>query len=297
MITSAPLRQQPQLDERAQRDAPLPTIGRIVVPLDGSQVAEQVLAWAVALGRSFHAELLLVRAYGSGSGFPARNVRRARARPRANSRDALTPASRYLARVTNELRTCGVRVATRLIPAHADKAILEVAAHAPVDLILLSVAPHTSGGRADSLGRVADMVVQHTQVPVLLTTALKGSYVLDMDRAPVRVLVPLDAAMAGSGALPFAQTFVHPLHGSVICVRRASAIDVGEQEQDARGSTPEETYRVAGATCDEFVDGIGRIQGNLIVWGRPRDPAERARWARGAAQLLHGGHRPVLMVP
>src|SRR5690349_3084820 len=120
MITSAPLRQQPQLNERARRGPP-PAIGRIVVPLDGTQVAERVLAWAVALGRSFHAELLLVRAYGSGSGFPARNVRRAR--PRANSRDALTPASRYLARVTNELRTCGVRVATRLIPSHADKAI------------------------------------------------------------------------------------------------------------------------------------------------------------------------------
>src|SRR5260221_5582106 len=153
MITRAPLRQQLQLDERAQRGPPLPAIERIVVPVDGSQVAERVLAWAVALGRSFRAELLLVRAYGSGSGLPAGNARWARTR--ANSRDALTPASRYLARVTNELRNCGVRVAMRLLPLHADKAILEVATHAPVDLILLSVAPHTSGGRAGSLRRVA----------------------------------------------------------------------------------------------------------------------------------------------
>jgi len=49
MITGAPLRRQPQLDERAQRGPPLPAIERIVVPLDGSQVAERVLAWAVAL--------------------------------------------------------------------------------------------------------------------------------------------------------------------------------------------------------------------------------------------------------
>jgi len=297
MITRAPLRQQPQLDERAQRGPPLQAIERIVVPLDGSQVAERVLAWAVALGRSFRAELLLVRAYGSGSGLPAGNARRARSR--ANSRDALTPASRYLARVTNELRNCGVRVAMRLLPLHADKAILEVATHAPVDLILLSVAPHTSGGRACSLGRVADTVVWQTQVPVLLTTALKGSHVLNLDRTPVRALVPLDAAMAGSSALPYAQAFVHALHGSVSSVRRASTADVGEQaeEQDACSSTPVDTYLVAGTTRDEFVDGISRIQGNLIVWGRPRDPAERACWARGAAQLLNSGHRPVLMVP
>ena len=297
MITGAPLRRQPQLDERAQRGPPLPAIERIVVPLDGSQVAERVLAWAVALGRSFRAELLLVRAYGSGSGLPAGNARWARTR--ANSRDALTPASRYLAHVTNELRNCGVRVATRLLPLHADKAILEVAAHAPVDLILLSVAPHTSGGRACSLGRVADTVVRQTQVPVLLTTALKGSHVLSLDRTPVRALVPLDAAMAGSSALPYAQAFVHALHGSVSGVRRASTADVGEeaQEQDACGSTSVDTYLVAGTTRDEFVDCISRIQGNLIVWGRPRDPAERACWARGAAQLLNRGHRPVLMVP
>jgi nucleotide-binding universal stress UspA family protein len=297
MITGAPLRRQLQLDERAQRGPPLPAIERIVVPLDGSQVAERVLAWAVALGRSFRAELLLVRAYGSGSGLPAGNARWARTR--ASSRDALTPASRYLARVTNELRNCGVRVATRLLPLPADKAILEVAAHAPVDLILLSVAPHMSGGRACSLGRVADTVVRQTQVPVLLTTALKGSYVLNLDRTPVRALVPLDPAMAGSSALPYAQAFVHALHGSVSGVRRASTADVGEQaeEQDACGSTPVDTYLVAGTTRDEFVDGISRIQGNLIVWGRPHDPAERACWARGAAQLLNSGHRPVLMVP
>jgi nucleotide-binding universal stress UspA family protein len=297
MITSARLRQQPQLDEREQRDPLLPAIERIVVPLDGSQVAERVLAWAVALGRSLRAEILLVRAYGSGSGFPMGNARRMRSR--ADARDALTPASRYLGRVTNELRNCGVRVATRLIPLHADKAILEVAAHAPADLILLSVTPHASSGRADSLGRVADTVVRQAQVPVLLTTALKGSFVLNMDRTPVRVLVPLDAAMAGSSALPYAQAFVHALHGSVTCVRRASAADVGDQAQtqDACGSTPVDTYLVAGATCDEFVDGISRIQGHLIVWGRPRDPAERAYWARGAAQLLYSGHRPVLMVP
>src|SRR5258706_447777 len=181
MITSARLRQQPQLDEREQRDPLLPAIERIVVPLDGSQVAERVLAWAVALGRSLRAEILLVRAYGTGSGFPMGNARWMRSR--ADARDALTPASRYLGRVT--------------------------------------------------------------------------------------------------------------------CVRRASAADVGDQahEQDACGSTPVDTYLVAGATCDEFVDGISRIQSHLIVWGRPRDPAERAYWARGAAQLLYSGHRPVLMVP
>src|SRR5260370_35187778 len=102
MIPSARLRQQPQLDEREQSDPLLPAIERIVVPLDGSQVAERVLAWAVALGRSLRAEILLVRAYGTGSGFPMGDARWMRSR--AAARAALTPASRYPGRVTNQLR-------------------------------------------------------------------------------------------------------------------------------------------------------------------------------------------------
>src|SRR5258706_15313217 len=101
MITRAPLRRQPQLDERAQRGPPLPAVERIVVPLDGSQVAERVLTWAVALDRSFRAELLLVRAYCSGSGFPAGNA--GRGIILATSRGALAPARRCLALFTNVL--------------------------------------------------------------------------------------------------------------------------------------------------------------------------------------------------
>jgi nucleotide-binding universal stress UspA family protein len=313
MITSAPLSQQPQREHAEQPGAgpSLPAISRIAVPLDGSQLAERVLAMAVALARAFRAELLLVRAYGPPHGFPLGSSGRIGAPAPRNA--SMTEASLHLARIANELRNCGVRVATRLLPRHADDAILEVAANAPADLILLAVEPHSRWGRASSLGRVADRVVRHSDVPVLLMASLKGAQVPCTERVPPRVLVPLDPAITGERALPYACAFAEAFHGHVTLIGRSvapvasvaggSKSSAHEHDVVPGGLWETETRLLIAETSEEFVAGISGLAGDLIVWGRPETAthADDARWihsaTHNAATLLRVGHRPVLMVP
>jgi nucleotide-binding universal stress UspA family protein len=309
MITSAPLSQQPQREHTEQPGAgpSLPAISRIAVPLDGSQLAERVLAVAAALARAFRAELLLVRAYGPPRGFPLGSSDRIGAHaPRTAS---MTVASLHLARIAIELRNCGVRVATRLLPLHADEAILEVAANAPADLILLAVEPHVRWGRASSLGRVADRVVRQSDVPVLLTASLKGAQVPCAERVRAQVLVRLEPAIAGERALPYARAFAEAFHGHVTLIGRSMApvaSVAGGSESSAHehdvvpaGPWETETLLLIAETSEEFVAGISGIAGDLIVWGRPEAAvhADDARWIHSAATLLYVGHRPVLIVP
>jgi nucleotide-binding universal stress UspA family protein len=304
MITSAPLSQQPQREHTEQPGAgpSLPAISRIAVPLDGSQLAERVLAIAVALARAFRAELLLVRAYGPPHGFPLGSSGRIGTHAPRNV--SMTEASLHLARIATELRNCGVRVATRLLSLHADDAILEVATHAPADLILLAVEPHVRWGRASSLGRVADRVVWQSHVPVLLTTSRTGAQVLCAERVPARVLVPLGPTMAGGRALPYACAFAEALHGHVTVVRQSdpsAAISRGVPEHDAvaTGRWETDTCLLIAETSEEFVAAISGLAGDLIVWGRPETAvqADDVRWIHSATTLLCVGHRPVLMVP
>jgi nucleotide-binding universal stress UspA family protein len=308
-MMSVLLSQQPPLaqSERQSPSSLPPAISRIAVPLDGSQLAERVLALAVALARAFHAELLLVRAYGGPGRFPLGSAGRIGVRAPAAGNARMTEASLHLARLATELRNCGVRVATRLMLQQADEAILEVAAHAPADLILLAAEPHMRGGHASALGHVADRVVRESRIPVLLTTSRKGAQALAVERMPPRVLVPLDPTTAGARTLPYARAFAEAFHGSITLVGRSEAslarasVATGSKLPD-RGAVPPgpwETRLLTAETADEFVAGISSLAGDLIVWGRSETATldGDARWIRGAAQLLCHGYCPVLMVP
>jgi nucleotide-binding universal stress UspA family protein len=299
-MMSTTLRHQPQPGEgQGYGTMSLPAVARIVVPLDGSQLAERALAWAVALGRAFRAELLLVRALGSSGSLPSGNAGWTQPQARSSERDALPAASVYLARVTSKLRACGVHVTSRLIPLPADEAMREATRHAPADLILLAVEPHASGGRGRSLGRIADRVVQQSEVPVLLTTSLKGSRVLGADQIPAGVLVLLDDALTGASAIAYGLAFAAAFHGGITLVQRAANPMPERLQQASAALVPVETAVLHAEAREEFVEGVSRLPGDLIVWGAPGIPEKLkpAGWAQGAAYLLHSSRKPVLLVP
>jgi nucleotide-binding universal stress UspA family protein len=141
-----------------------PAVRHLLVPLDGSALAEQVLEPAVALGTLMGADHTLLRvlrlmpdhsvAYG-GSG-----LERLRAgRPHLEAR-------RYLGRVAERLGGRTLRVHPRLVLGEQPtaKAILRYAQTHDADLIALA-----TRGRGGLLrGGVADRVVRGAAVPVLV---------------------------------------------------------------------------------------------------------------------------------
>jgi nucleotide-binding universal stress UspA family protein len=134
---------------------------RILVPLDGSELAEQVLPAALALGRLTEAQFTLLRVVEPIASPEGESLAPVLDR-QANDAEA------YLDGMAQRLRDDNVFVETRVVvdrPAAA--AILEQAETYNHDLIALG--SHGRGGVARLLlGSVADKVIRGAMVPVLV---------------------------------------------------------------------------------------------------------------------------------
>jgi nucleotide-binding universal stress UspA family protein len=159
VLVVRPLEAAPGLDHE-------PVVAHILIPLDGSALAEQVLAHAVALGKPMQAAYTLLQAIDPvilgytpaayAMGLDELIIEQERA-----------AAQSYLAEIAERLRAESLRVATHVAIGPSATAILDYAHAHRVDLIAL--ATHGRGGlQRWLLGSVADKVVRGASVPVLV---------------------------------------------------------------------------------------------------------------------------------
>lgn len=139
---------------------------RIVVPLDGSKLAEVALDQAKELAKLFDAELVLLRVIdyadiGSMGDFELIYGFELMALAVEAERQA---ANEYLAKHSIELAAEGLKVTTQLVDGVASKVI--VASAQDGDLIVMSTHGR-SGLKRWILGSVAESVLRHATVPVL----------------------------------------------------------------------------------------------------------------------------------
>jgi len=135
---------------------------RILVPLDGSELAEAALPVAEGLTTAAGTTFVLVRAV--------------QARPTVSEIaaarwDALAAAERYLRTVADDLRARrfpDVQIAALYGP--ADAVILEAVGRYEPDLIVMATSGR-SGARRYIHGSVAETVIRGTQTPVFLVRA------------------------------------------------------------------------------------------------------------------------------
>jgi nucleotide-binding universal stress UspA family protein len=137
-------------------------LNRILVPLDGSELAERALVYADFVARPASAKVLLVRAAMShtlaGVDGQERRV------------GAIHEAEEYLAQVKADLTDRGLEVETVVPYGPAAECIADRARLHPTDLIVMST--HGRTGPAHLLfGSVAESVVSRTSVPVMLERA------------------------------------------------------------------------------------------------------------------------------
>jgi len=148
----------------------------ILVPLDGSPLAEKILGPAMDLGQRVGAEFTLFQViqpatptdFATVEGFVGSYGQAMIDRLAAVEAQVRREAEEYLEKVAQRFRARGLSVATHVIcheqPAHA---ILEEAASSGMDLIALET--HGRRGLARMfLGSVADKVVRGAGVPVLV---------------------------------------------------------------------------------------------------------------------------------
>lgn len=161
----------PTLVVRPGPDAPdfthEPTMRHILIPLDGSALAEQAIELAMELGQLTHAHYTLVqvvepalRSFLIGGAEPTVDVDAEAA--------AWKRASEYLDTIAARLREQGHTVWSEARIGNAAAGILESAAVNGADLIAMTT--HGRGGVARLLmGSVADKVLRSATVPMLIS--------------------------------------------------------------------------------------------------------------------------------
>ncbi|HLI89403.1 MAG TPA: universal stress protein [Ktedonobacteraceae bacterium] len=173
----------------------------ILVPLDGSPRAEQVLPVAARLARASEGTLALIQAV-----MPSTALRSALAGepelPQSGADSALEEARNYLEQVANSPLLAGIRVETDVVAGRATSVIRAAAGARPVDLIIICSHGYT-GWKRWVLGSVAEQVVHHANVPVLLLREGKPVAVAPSPQreGPLRALVPLDGSVYAKSAL------------------------------------------------------------------------------------------------
>ncbi len=194
----------------------------ILVPLDGSLLAERAVPFAEVLARPGSGRLALVRAVpylarpATDEHFPTLTAARTAAAEEARN---------YLTRIAADLgaRGCSASVAVPL-EAEADGILAEAQLQGANAIVM---ATHGRGGLGRWIyGSVAEEVLARTRLPVLLVRAwLPGGGAIRLAVQP-RILVPLDGSVATEAILPSAAGLAGHLGGSLILVRAVARPDL-----------------------------------------------------------------------
>lgn len=139
-------------------------IKKILVPLDGSSLAEKVLPQAQSLAKSEKAEIVILRV-------PIVPVKEFFGRDAALktkvSREIDDESDRFVKAEIKKLKRKGAKVTGMIREGPVPETILEVADEIHADMIVMST--HGYMGLQRWLkGSVAENIVQHTHIPVML---------------------------------------------------------------------------------------------------------------------------------
>ncbi len=136
---------------------------KILVPLDGSELAAKVLPQVVDLAKSQNAEVVVLNVYPDWGEAVSQEVKELIEGEVDKCESFLTQAVKDLeAQGVNTAAVCVMGTPAQEIIAYADKNGLD----------LIAMATHGRGEVAWILGSVAERVVSHATVPVLLFRAL-----------------------------------------------------------------------------------------------------------------------------
>jgi nucleotide-binding universal stress UspA family protein len=145
---------------------------KILVCLDGSELAEQILPYAVEEALHFQGKLVLLQVIPEPVAFSPAIPGTAVAPVQTDimleeAEEALNSARNYLEKIATPLREKGVQVEAVSILGRAGEAILSYASRNNVDLI--TIATHGRSGLIRGIfGSVADYVLRESGLPILV---------------------------------------------------------------------------------------------------------------------------------
>jgi nucleotide-binding universal stress UspA family protein len=174
----------------------------ILVPLDGSALAEKVLPHAVIMARTFDARITLLRAVERQFGAEMPSVI-----DPMNWEIRKSEAQAYLDEVGTRLAEMDLQVHQILAEGPAAERIIDFARANDVDLIVIS--SHGRSGLTEwNISSVVQKVILGAYTPALIVRAYRPVPADLADLSYRRVLVPLDSSQRAECVLPLAAALV-----------------------------------------------------------------------------------------
>jgi nucleotide-binding universal stress UspA family protein len=300
----------------------------ILVPLDGSALAERVLPYAQLLARTIDARLHLLRVATDArhahvplddptiqaeAGVPHGATKH----DRAPAWEALQQfAENSLAEHVARLRAAGLQVTSEVRVGAPAETIVEVASECHARMIAMATHGY-SGLTRWALGSVADAVLHTASMPVLL---VRGNAPMPKHASAIkRIIVPLDGSALARQALPSAIELADFARAEVVVVQaitpsieeylsaaapvaelrdhlRAQALHEYEQHVGDRPAAVTAALLV-GHAAQAIAEEVDWRHADLIVMATHAYSGLR-RWVHGSVvdQLLHATTTPLLIV-
>lgn len=277
---------------------------RILVPLDGSEVAEAVLGQVCRLLRVNDASVILFEAV------PVPVQPGVEYAPLLS--DLKAEAERYVAALERQLQKEGVRARGLVRVGGEATSVLDVARDEKATMIAMATHGRTGLSRF-VFGSVAEKVIRASEIPVLLVRSYKETAV-GADRTPVqeipfrRILVPIDGSEKSLAVLPHVRTFAKAVGASVLVlgvVEPTAEGKAGEGEplvriavKDlARDGIPVDPVIRLGDPASEILDATKRHGVDLLAMST-HGRSGPSRWVMGSVteKVLRAATVPMLVV-
>jgi nucleotide-binding universal stress UspA family protein len=173
------------------------TYRKVLVPLDGSELAERAIPYAKNFAKTKGSEIILFTVSTTSAGQLDR------------------PMKAYLELNTKELQSQGIETSTVIAYGNVADEIIKFADKNKIDLIIISTHGH-SGIKRWVLGSVALKVLYGTCIPVFL---IKSRAHKIASVGFKKILLPLDGSPFSEASIPYVKDLTKGIGGEIILLR------------------------------------------------------------------------------
>jgi len=286
-------------------------LSTLVVPLDGSTLAERALPYAEALARRAQARMILLRAVGGNE---------------QDATAALSEAEGYLRSVGDALVARGVEVDISAPVGDAVERIVAEGEARNASLLVMGTHGRDGLGRLFS-GSVAEEVLQQTTRPLMLIRTEGDAPVAAPFPDRPRVLVPLDGSLFAETALDLAHDLAQLLNGELVLLSVVTPPPPPAMSELGFGAVPYLDFDLEGArresqaylermarqhgidpaqvqasvqiggTAEGIIEAIGQLGAALVVMAtHARSGLGRFLFGSTATDTLHKIDVPLILI-
>ena len=272
---------------------------KILIPLDGSQLAETALPYGEELGGRLGSEITLLSVAQSAQ---ALDYHKHQVYADKSGEQTEHEAGKYLEQTKNKV----IRVKSAVLVGNPASEIVQYAEREHISLIIMATHGR-SGITRWALGSVADKVVRAAKQPIALIRAKGRESEVQQKGILDRILVPLDGSRESEAVLSYIEEFASRLKAKVTLLQAvpkgyhllADAEGYLKNVADLLRSKGVEVRNEVrtGAPAEEIIKFAEETSTDLVAMST-HGRSGIGRWALGsvADRVLHAGTTPLLLV-